>query len=58
MEPLYCLGAGDEVAVGEVFGGAMPWLASGNLKVFESELLIAKVPSRPSTRANDVSSLF
>ena len=58
MEPLYCLGAGDEVAVGEIYGGAMTWLASGNLKVFESELLIANVPSRPSTRANDVSSLF
>jgi hypothetical protein len=36
----------------------MAWLANGNLKVFESELLIANVPSRPSTRANDVSSLF
>jgi hypothetical protein len=52
------LGLGDAIAVAEALGGAMAWLATGNLKVFKSELLISNVPSLPSTRAQHVPSLF
>ena len=44
------------VVVGE--GDAAAWMASGNFKVFKSGLLIEKLPSRPSTRAHHVPSLF
>src|SRR5207247_7052486 len=44
------------VVVGE--GDAAAWPASGNFKMFKSALLTVKVPSRPSTRAYHVPSLF
>ena len=51
---------GATLVTGVVVGGgaAVACASSGNLKVFKSELLIAKVPSRPSTRAHHVPSLF
>src|SRR4051794_10890890 len=49
---------GDAVTPVDRGRGAVAWLASGTFSVFTSELLIAKVPSRSPTRAQDVPSLF
>jgi hypothetical protein len=42
--------------VGE--GEAVPCVSSDDFKLLKSEALIANVPSRPSTRAQNVPSLF
>jgi hypothetical protein len=55
-EQIYGVGLEPTVVVGE--GDAVAGCSSGNFKLLKSALLITNVPSRPSTRAHNVPSLF